>query len=168
LSYGSNVSANFAAARRMPTYSELMLLEDGQGTNRSYLASEENYRRVRDMQKRNLIVPVVGNFAGPKTLRAIGKYLKDHEASVTVFYASNVEQYLFIDQLADEFYENVATLPLDASSVLIRTTNGGPSPTSIVGARDFQSVVYSLPNLLKSFTEGNIQGYLDLLFVPVH
>jgi hypothetical protein len=92
LSYGSNVPANLTSARRMPTYAELMLLDDGQGTNRSYLASEENYLRVREMQKRNLIVPLVGNFAGPKTIRAIGNYLKNHGAAVSVFYVSNVEQ----------------------------------------------------------------------------
>ena len=166
LSYGTNSPISAATVRRMPTYAELMLLDDGQGINRSYLASEENYRRVRDMQKRNLVIPLVGNFAGDKTIRAIGQYLKDHEAAVSVFYASNVEQYLFEDQTAGEFYKNMATLPMNPSSMLIRTTNGGASPKSVVGARDFHSLVYPIPNLLKAFASGEIQQYLDLLFVP--
>ena len=46
------------------------------------------------MQQKNLIVPVVGDFAGPKALRAVGQYLKDHDATLAAFYVSNVEQYL--------------------------------------------------------------------------
>jgi hypothetical protein len=39
---------------------------------------------------------------------------------VSAFYVSNVEQYLFQDGKATAFYQNVATLPLNASSVFIR------------------------------------------------
>ena len=58
-------------------------------------------------------MPVVGNFAGPKALRAIGAYLRQHNATVSAFYTSNVEMYLF--QQGDDwkkFYGNVATLPV--------------------------------------------------------
>ena len=34
------------------------------------------------MQERNLIVPVVGNFAGPKALRAIGRYVRERQGTV--------------------------------------------------------------------------------------
>ena len=72
-----------------------MTSPDSSGTNSSYLASEENFKIVQDMQRRNLIVPVVGDFAGDKALRRIEEYLKDRDAPVTAFYASNVERYLF-------------------------------------------------------------------------
>src|SRR5262249_4114768 len=39
-----------------PTYMDLMTENDGQGKNRSFLATEENYRVIRDMQMKNLIV----------------------------------------------------------------------------------------------------------------
>jgi hypothetical protein len=42
-----------------------------------YLASAQTFERVRRMQARNLIVPVVGDFAGPKALRAIGDWLRE-------------------------------------------------------------------------------------------
>jgi hypothetical protein len=70
-------------------------------------------------------VPVVGNFGGPKAIRAIGRYLKAHGATVAAFYLSNVEQYLVQDSIWDAFCRNVATLPLDASSTFIRSQNGG-------------------------------------------
>jgi hypothetical protein len=63
-----------------------------------------------------LIVPLVGDFAGPKTITAVGKHARDHDSIVTAFYLSNIEQYLFEDKKASNFYSNVATLPLDAAS----------------------------------------------------
>jgi hypothetical protein len=73
------------------------------------------------MQMRNLIVPVVGNFAGPKAVRAVGDYLKQRSLIVQAFYLSNVEQYLFGDGIAGQFYENVSALPLDSASSFIRS-----------------------------------------------
>ena len=41
-----------------------------------------------------MLVPVVGNFAGPKALRDVGQYIREHGGTVSAFYLSNVEQYL--------------------------------------------------------------------------
>jgi hypothetical protein len=72
-----------------------MTATDGVGHQLSYLASEESYRFLRDLETHNLIVPLTGDFGGPKAIQAVGKYVKDHGAVVTMFYTSNVEQYLF-------------------------------------------------------------------------
>ena len=80
---------------------------------------------LKDLEERNLIVPVVGNFAGPKALRAVGKYVRDHGAVVTAIYLSNVEQYLNQDGIWNNFCANVATLPLDDHSTFIRSGQGG-------------------------------------------
>ena len=106
-----------------PSYEEMMMQTDWDGNARSYLASEENYQFVRSLEERNLIVPVVGNFAGNKALRAVGQYIRDHGATVSAFYVSNVEQYLFQDGLWNGFADNVATLPLDDKSTFIRSVS---------------------------------------------
>jgi hypothetical protein len=101
---------------------------DDSGREWSYLASEQNYEAVRDLQLRNLIVPLTGDFGGPKAIRSVGQYLKDHGAVVSAFYTSNVEGYLFRggDRVgnsnggAERFYGNAATLPLDGKSTFIR------------------------------------------------
>jgi hypothetical protein len=93
---------------------------DASGTPRSFLSSEENYRFVRELHMKNLIVPVSGDFGGPKAIRAIGAWLQARNATVSAYYVSNVEQYLFQDGKADEFYDNVATLPVSSTSVFIR------------------------------------------------
>jgi hypothetical protein len=68
---------------------------------------------------------VVGNFAGPKAIRAVGEYLKSRGAIVSAFYLSNVEQYLYQDRIWTNFCRNVAMLPLDPTSTFIRSVRGG-------------------------------------------
>src|SRR5262245_35362867 len=58
------------------TYADLMVVDDGSGAFRSYLASEENFRFLKDLETKNLLVPVVGDFGGTKAIREVGKYLK--------------------------------------------------------------------------------------------
>ena len=107
--------------RNAPTYWDLMVADDGRGQHRSFLANDENFMVLKELHQKNLLVPVVGNFAGPKALRAVARYLKDREATVSAFYLSNVEQYLQREGTWYTFCANVATLPLDASSTFIRS-----------------------------------------------
>lgn len=93
---------------------------DASGVPRSFLSSEENYAFVKDLHARNLIVPVSGDFGGPKAIRAIGDWLRDRGGIVSAFYVSNVEQYLFQDGKSQLFYDNVATLPVNDASIFIR------------------------------------------------
>jgi hypothetical protein len=149
---------------RWPSYAQLMLESDGQGNNRSYLASESNYRALRELQTNNLLVPLVGNFSGDKTLRTVGKYLKERGATVTAFYTSNVEQYLF--QQGDDwqrFYNNVATLPLDSSSTFIRSlSNGNGFRPGSPNSRSVQ-LLSSMLETLKAVQDGRVQTYYDMI-----
>jgi hypothetical protein len=149
---------------RWPTYAQLMLESDGVGNNRSYLANETNFRALKEMQTNNQIVPLVGNFSGDKTVRTVGKYLKDHGAKVTAFYTSNVEQYLF--QQGDDwqrFYNNVATLPLDSSSTFIRSlSNGSGFRAGSPNSRSVQ-LLSSMLETLKAVQDGRVQSYYDMI-----
>jgi hypothetical protein len=78
------------------------------------------------MHQKNLIIPVVGDFAGPKAIRMAAQYLKDHGAAINVFYISNVEDY--IGPAWPDYVANIAALPIDSSSAFIRWYIGG-SPT---------------------------------------
>jgi hypothetical protein len=105
---------------------------DAAGVARSFLSTEENYRYIKMLHEKNLIIPVSGDFGGPKAIRAIGAYLTDHHSRVSAFYVSNVEQYLDGDNKLATFYSNVAALPADSTSVFIRPYSmrrgfGGPT-----------------------------------------
>jgi hypothetical protein len=111
------------AIRVSPTYADLMTATDTRGTSRSYLAAEASFAFLKGLQSRNLVIPVVGDFGGPKAIRAIGRFLKGHGVPVSVFYLSNVEQYLYGDGKWPAFCSNVTTLPLDEASTFIRSTS---------------------------------------------
>jgi len=113
------------AVRPAPTYADLMTATDDAGAFKSYLASEERFAVMKNLESKNLVIPVVGDFGGPKAIRAVGGYLKGHGAMVSTFYLSNVEQYLEQDNKMRLFCSNVASLPLDSTSTFIRSTNRG-------------------------------------------
>ena len=108
-----------------PMYWQLMTATDANGVPRGFLASEEQFAFIKKLQARNLIVPLTGDFAGPKALRAVGRYLKSRNLVVSAFYLSNVEQYLGREQRVDPFCANVSTLPLDDTSTFIRAVRDG-------------------------------------------
>jgi hypothetical protein len=152
--------------RRMPTYAELMMESDGLGNQRSYLANEENFRVLRDMQRNNLIVPLVGDFAGEKAIRAVGQYVRDNGETVTAFYTSNVEQYLFQSDDWKKFFTNVATLPLDSSSTFIRAVfnfSAMPSPNSGTPGPRSRTMLASIREQVEAFTEGKLLTYWDVI-----
>jgi len=106
------------------TYADLMMADDGKGEFRSYLGNEQNFLFLKDLESKNLLVPVVGDFGGRKAIREVGKYIKSIDATVSAFYLSNVEQYLSQDGKMGAFLTNVSTLPLDDSSTFIRSGSG--------------------------------------------
>jgi hypothetical protein len=125
LTYWSTGGFGGRMGRTAPTYWDLMLLTDESQVNWSYLANDANFLFVKSLEEQNLIVPVVGNFGGDKALKAIAAYLKQRHATVSAFYLSNVEQYLYGDGLWEAFCGNVAMLPLDESSTFIRSVRSG-------------------------------------------
>lgn len=139
--YGMGInynSTNGGGARgSMANYYQLMTTNDGgpggaAPRQRSYLASDEAFKFMQDLETRNLLVPVVGDFAGPKALRAVGQYIRDHGETVMAFYLSNVEDYLPMGGTWEKFCNNVASLPLTESSTYIfgQRPQGGGFPGS--------------------------------------
>lgn len=154
----------FASGFRFPTYATLMTETDGRGAHRSYLSSEDTFHTLREMEKNNVIVPLTGDFGGPKALRSVGRYLKARGATVTAFYTSNVEQYLFQQNEAwMRFFANVAALPIDAKSTFIRSVSsrGFQVQGSGFGFRA-QTRLCSIADLLKAYNRGNISSYYDV------
>jgi hypothetical protein len=112
--------SSYTAAWR--AYRTLMTGTDASGVAHSFLATESRFAFVKHLQDWNLVVPVVGDFAGPKALRSVAQYLKAKGATVSTFYLSNVEEYLTIEEKWPMFCRNVAALPLDSTSTFVRAT----------------------------------------------
>ena len=122
INYGYRFGGSRGFGPSYSNYAEIQTLTNAEGVNMAFLATEENYQWLRALHGKNLVVPVVGDFAGPKAIRGVGEYLKQRRATVSAFYLSNVEQYLFRGMGdAERFYRNVETLPVDSGSTFIRS-----------------------------------------------
>jgi hypothetical protein len=103
-----------------PSYRVLMTATDMYGQSRSYLATEESFAAVKDLQSRNLVVPLIGDFGGPGALRRIGDYVRQGGGMVSAFYGSNVEVYLTKQRTA-AFCASLASLPRDSRTSFIES-----------------------------------------------
>jgi hypothetical protein len=163
LTYSSNAARGYGT-RGMPSYRMVMTATDPEGVNRSYMGSDETFAILKDLQHRNLIVPVVGDFAGPKALRAVGEWLRQRDASVGVFYVSNVEQYLF--QQSDawrQFYANVSSMPRQRQALFVRSvSNRGYRRNQHPYARS-SSVSSPIDDLLSRHRTGRLHSYADVV-----
>jgi hypothetical protein len=88
-----------------------MTMPDLSGQRRSFLADDASFQFVKSLQSRNLIVPVVGDFAGPAAIRRVGEYVRRHGDTIRAFYGSNVGVYLTTKQTR-AFCANLETLPV--------------------------------------------------------
>ena len=120
-------------------FAKLASAVDTDGVPRSFLASDDSFQFIKSLHSRNLIVPIQADFGGPKAIRAIGEFLRGKDLRVSAFYISNVEQYLFNPTMPAApggreinggwraFYDNLATLPADDTTVLLRVPVGSGS-----------------------------------------
>jgi hypothetical protein len=156
---GLNYSAGGRGDASMPTYTDLMTQSDANGQHHSYLASEDRYNIIRKLEGDNLLIPVVGDFGGATAIREVGRYLSSHGTTVTAFYLSNVERYLFDRRRSwRRFYTNVAMLPYDDKSLFIRAILNRPASTLV-------TLLSPITDLMRAFDAGRIHEYQDVFSI---
>jgi hypothetical protein len=148
-----------------PTYRQLLNATDRDGDQASFLADEEDYAFLRTLEQNNLVIPVVGDFAGPHALRAVGGYIRDTGMIVSAFYLSNVEFYLWQDGIFDRFAHSVATLPYDRRTTMIRSLFGRvyAHPRSLPGFNSTQ-LMQDMAGFVSGFESGQYETYGDLVY----
>ena len=162
-------SANGYGYGGFPTLRDLVLETDLDGNRGNFLAHEADYQFVRKLQEQNRIIPVVGDFGGPKAIKAIANYLRKNGYTVSAFYTSNVEQFLFQENVFDQFADNVGALPTTEKSVLIRAVlrgYGGGYPGTIPGAMPgyrTATVLQKVSVFLDDYKAGRYPDYGSLI-----
>jgi hypothetical protein len=149
-----------------PTLRTLLRETDRKGRQLSFLATEDGYQFVRALQQRDGIVPVVGDFSGPKAMRAIAADMNQRGLKLSAFYTSNVEYYLFRARTFGKYAENVQGLPADERSLVIRSvfpSGGVGRPAQSVPGHYSSSIVQSFPRMLEDIEAGKYRSYLDLI-----
>jgi hypothetical protein len=126
-----------ANGRLYPTLREILSAADPGGARRGFLASEESFRLLQTMQREHRIIPVVGDFAGDRAMPGVAAHLKEQGVTVSAFYVSNVEQYLFEPGVWAKWMRNVAAMPTDDKSLFIRAylDQGRKHPAQMKGHR---------------------------------
>lgn len=119
---------------------------------------------IVDIHRRNLIIPLVGDFAGKKALASIGDYLRKNGYTVSAFYTSNVEQYLFQNGVFGAFAENVRKLPINEKSLFIRAVPNTRflHPAQVPGRR-ITTLLQQMSVFLRDYDEARYQSYNDLV-----
>ncbi len=150
----------------LPNLKEILAQEDLKGKQGNFLAVVEDYNFVRDLQEQNMVIPIVGDFAGKKALAMIADYLRKNKYTLTVFYLSNVEIVLleWNDQhMFSDFVDNVRKLPFNDKSLLIRSTFAYyGQPTTLPGYA-LCTMLQSLPVFLRDFDQGRYFSYRQLI-----
>ncbi|HKW01668.1 MAG TPA: hypothetical protein VJN96_17705 [Vicinamibacterales bacterium] len=150
-----------------PSFRDLLLETDSRGRRLSYLASDAAFDVVRSLETRDLVVPVVGDVSGARALRAIGSEMRERGQTLSAFYISNVEFYLYRDGRFSAYVENLKTLPRDARSTMIRSVfpGGFPGrPPQNVPGYYSTSLVQPLGTMLSDLAAGKYYSYADLVY----
>lgn len=147
-----------------PDFRQLVLEKDRDGNAASFLASEAAFRVVKSLEDRNLVIPVVGDFAGPHALRGIAEWMQASGERLSAFYTSNVEQYLFRDDGFDAFASSVARMPREPNAVIIRSCFicFGGHASARPGYHAVQ-LVQSVQEFVTAYEAGRISSYRTLM-----
>lgn len=166
---GEGVALRFTSHGRAPqpyypTLGQLLTERDLNGAQSSYLASESAFRVVQSLERRNLVVPVVSDLAGPKGLPTLTVVLRERGDSLSVFYTSNVEDYLIRDGRFPTFVRSLAKLPRTSNAVVIRSWFGGEGshPRSVSGYHTTQ-LIEPVSDLVYDPAVAGVRSYRQLV-----
>ena len=149
-----------------PDYRRLAGERDRNGRQASFLAAESDFQFVKGLEDRNLVIPVVGNFAGTTALAGVASWMRSHGETLSALYTSNVEQYLFRDGGFDLFAKSVENLPRDVRSAIIRSCfQCSAAHPQRVGTYHAVMVVQLAERFASLRASGQIARYSDLVTV---
>ena len=107
------------------------------------------------------MIPVVGDISGEAALTAIARAMAERRETLSAFYVSNVENYLFQRGTFGKFVENLARLPRSENSVVIRSVFGGYARTQ--PGYGSVSQLQRANDLVDGYAAGRFRNYGDLV-----
>jgi hypothetical protein len=159
---GPGLDARFLALPMYPTFARLIRSRDRLGHPAHFLAREEWYRAVRDAQLGDRILPLVGDFAGPRALPAFGTWLRRRGFAVGVFYASDVEFFLLRSGRFSDYVGHLSTLPWAEEAVLIRTSTREIDHPDRLPGDSSTTILRPVAKFLEAARAGKIETLDDL------
>jgi len=119
---GPGMNARFLALPMYPTFGRLVTTTDRRGALAHVLASDALYRTVRDLQRGDRLIPLVGDFGRPRCLTKLGDWLRTQTLRVALLYISDVEFFLLRAGRLKSYAANLAALPWADGALIARTS----------------------------------------------
>jgi hypothetical protein len=159
---GPGVEARFLALRMYPTLARQVETTSRDGGPGHFLASEASYRLVRDLELRDRVIPIVGDFAGAESLTRLGGWLRREGQRIGVVYVSDVEFFLLRAGRFAAYIEGLARLPIAEGAVIVRTSTREIDHPERVAGDSSTTIVRSLGRFLEAAKAGRIRAVDDL------
>jgi hypothetical protein len=140
----------------------MLVDRDAAGRQAHFLASEEDFQFVRDLQVRDLVIPVVGDLSGTSAMARVAKAIAARNEHLSAFYVSNVEFYLFREGTFARFVANLRAIPHHDNAVIIRSFFQRAPVAPARRDDDSVSQAASIDELLRGVADGKIRSYADL------
>lgn len=151
-----------------PTIRQLYLETDLAGRQASFLVREDDFRFLQTLQRQGRVIPVVGDFGGTRAFKGIARFLTDRGLTLSLFYTSNVEFYLFRQQTFRRYVDNVRAFPWSDKGLIIRSYFGGvmgePHPQAQPGYASVQ-LAQTARSFLRQTLQPDSVSYLELVTV---
>ena len=138
---------------------------DRLGRHGSRLSGERGVLQwLKALQERNLIVPVVGNFAGPKALRVRRplrpRARRDDHDRFTCRTSSSTSSRM---GSSNEFAKNVSTLPWTGTSTFIRSVSSDSATSAEMSGPDGRaSALDPIQDFVRDVAAGHVRSYFAL------
>lgn len=153
---GPGMNARFLALPMYPSFGRLI------GTGAHMLSEESLYRRVRDRQLAERVIPVVGDLAGTKAMPALADWLRTKRLRVGMIYLSDVEFFLLRNGAFARFLANLDRIPWAHGAMLARSTSRGITHPERVASDTGTTILRPVEAFLREARAGGIRTEDDL------
>jgi hypothetical protein len=163
---GPGLDARFLALPMYPTLGRMIRTTGSDGQAAHFLATEELYRAVRDLQRAQCVVPLVGDLAGDGCLPRLASWLQERGEKVGVVYSSDVEFFLLRDGRLDVYARNLDRLPRHPDALLVRSTSQRIDHPSRCPGDTGTTIAVGLDDFLQEVRDGQVMSPDDLFRQP--
>lgn len=162
---GPGVNARFLAMPMYPTFGQMIRTTDAEGRPAHFLSKGPLYQVVRDAQRGEGVIPVIGDFADPKAFDRLGRWLRDRGLSIALAYVSDVEFFLLRAgrKTFDAYARGLESLPWLSGARLARTSTREVRHPKRVRPDSSTTIVVPVAKLLQDWRAGGLRDP-DALF----
>lgn len=161
---GAGMSARFLGLASYPTLGRMLAATDRRGVPGHFLASEERYQTVRDLQLGDRLLPIVGDLAGSGAMPRIAAWLARHRLALSVVYVSDVEFFLLRAGRFEGYVANLNAMPRLDGAVIVRTSTRPLDHPERTPGDQCTTVVRDLAAFLAAAKAGAYRAAEDLFF----